>query len=80
MTEGGTGELALSNLFREDEFLLRYATKDFVWFSDRKYDCGRIFLRMADGVPGRTDDMFIFGGRTISLVTVENFSYTSVFE
>jgi len=71
--EGEVGELVLSNLCCESEPLLRYRTGDLVKFNFKQCDCGRTFLRLEEGIIGRADDMFHFGGVNIFPSAIENF-------
>ena len=69
---GQIGELVLSNLCTESMPLLRWRTGDLVRFNLEPCSCGRTFLRLANGILARSDDMFQHAGVNIFPSAVEN--------
>lgn len=69
---GEVGELVLSNLCTESMPLLRFRIRDLVRFDKETCECGRTFLRLDEGILGRSDDMFQFGGVNIFPSAIEN--------
>ncbi len=57
-----TGELVLTNLGRWGSPLIRYRTGDLVRLDPEPCVCGSIFMRLAGGILGRTDDMIAIRG------------------
>jgi phenylacetate-CoA ligase len=59
---GQTGELVLTNLNRSASPLIRYRTGDLVKIDPKPCPCGRAFVRLENGILGRTDDMIHIRG------------------
>jgi phenylacetate-CoA ligase len=68
---GAAGELVLTNLGRLASPVLRYRTGDLVRSSIEPCPCGRPYLRLVEGVIGRTDDMVTVRGVNIYPNAVE---------
>jgi phenylacetate-CoA ligase len=66
------GELVLTNLGRWGSPLLRYRTGDRVLADPEPCPCGRVWLRLAGGIRGRTDDMLIVKGVNVYPSAVED--------
>jgi phenylacetate-CoA ligase len=62
---GTIGELVLTNLGRLGSPLFRYRTGDLVRVAQGECACGRVFLRLAGGILGRTDDMIHVRGNNL---------------
>jgi phenylacetate-CoA ligase len=62
---GQTGELVLTNLERWGSPLIRYRTGDLVKADQASCDCGLPFVRLGDGILGRTDDMIHIRGNNV---------------
>ncbi len=60
--EGAEGELALTNLGRWGQPVIRYRTGDRVRVAYGRCACGRTFARLMGGVLGRVDDMIVVRG------------------
>jgi phenylacetate-CoA ligase len=54
---GQTGELVITNLGRWGSPLVRYRTGDLVRVDTNACPCGRVFVRLENGILGRTDEM-----------------------
>ena len=65
VTDGGPGELVLTNLGRTASPLIRYRTGDQVRLSRDRCPCGRWFLRAEGGILGRIDDMLVIRGNNV---------------
>jgi phenylacetate-CoA ligase len=62
---GETGELVVTNLERWGTPLIRYRTGDLVKANTAPCLCGRPFVRLANGILGRTDDMIHIRGNNV---------------
>jgi phenylacetate-CoA ligase len=69
--DGEPGELVLTNLGRWGSPLLRYRTGDLARIDPDSCPCGRIELRLKDGILGRTDDMIHVRGNNVYPSAVE---------
>ncbi len=65
------GELVLTNLDRVGSPVIRYRTGDQVQLARGRCECGRTFVRMAGGIIGRIDQMFIIRGINIFPSSIE---------
>jgi phenylacetate-CoA ligase len=65
------GELVLTNLGRGAAPAIRYRTGDRVRVASEPCGCGRTFLRLADGLLGRLDDMLIVRGVNVFPAAIE---------
>jgi phenylacetate-CoA ligase len=71
-TEGGQGELVITNLGRVGSPVIRYRTGDLVQPSREICPCARGFLLLRGGVLGRVDDMVVVRGVNVFPSAVEN--------
>ena len=72
MPVGDVGELVITNLGRIGFPVIRYRTRDMSRIDPSPCPCGRTFTRLAGGVIGRADDMFVVRGVNIFPAAVEN--------
>ena len=72
VSDGGVGELVLTNLGRTAMPLIRYRTGDRVVLTRGRCACGRSFARIEGGVLGRVDDMLIVRGNNVFPYAIEN--------
>jgi phenylacetate-CoA ligase len=72
VTEGGQGELVITNLGRVGSPVIRYRTGDLVEPSREICPCARAFLLLRGGVLGRVDDMVVVRGVNVFPNAVEN--------
>ena len=72
ITEGGQGELVITNLGRVGSPVIRYRTGDLVQPSRETCPCTRAFLLLRGGVLGRVDDMVVVRGVNVFPSAVEN--------
>src|SRR5207245_2453445 len=68
---GGQGELVATNLGRAGMPLIRYRTGDLVQLDETPCRCGRTFARLAGGILGRADDMFVVRGINVFPSAIE---------
>jgi phenylacetate-CoA ligase len=68
---GETGELVVTNLGRTGSPLIRYRTGDVVRLDPNPCPCGRIEVRLAGGILGRTDDMIHVRGNNVYPSAIE---------
>lgn len=68
---GAVGELVLTNLGRAGSPLLRYRTGDLVRVDSAPCVCGSVFVRLAGGILGRTDDMVPIRGNNFYPAALE---------
>jgi phenylacetate-CoA ligase len=69
--DGEVGELVVTNLGRWGSPLLRYRTGDLARIDPAPCPCGRIELRLKNGILGRTDDMIHVRGNNLYPSAVE---------
>src|SRR5207244_3987127 len=62
VASGAQGELVATNLGRAGMPLIRYRTGDLVKLDETPCPCGRTFVRLAEGILGRVDDMLVVRG------------------
>ena len=68
---GAVGELVVTTLGRWGSPLLRYRTGDLVRIDPKPCPCGRTFMRLQDGILGRTDDMIHVRGNNVYPAALE---------
>ena len=71
VADGEPGELVVTNLGRWGSPLIRYRTGDHVRLTRGRCQCGRCFARLAGGILGRVDDMFIVRGNNVFPTAIE---------
>ncbi len=68
---GAVGELVVTNLGRIDSPLIRYRTGDLVRIDSKPCSCGRVLMRLKDGILGRVDDMVNIRGNNVYPSSIE---------
>jgi len=69
--KGATGELVLTNIFKESMPLIRYKTGDIIEVLDNEKFDDRNSFRFK--IIGRTDDMFVIKGVNVFLSAIDNY-------
>ena len=71
VSEGGIGELVLTNLGRVGWPVIRYRTGDLVRMGGHGCPCGRTFQTLPGGLIGRADDLLVVRGINIYPSSIE---------
>jgi len=71
VSEGGVGELVLTNLGRVGWPVIRYRTGDLVRMGGHGCPCGRTFQTLPGGLIGRADDLLVVRGINIYPSSIE---------
>lgn len=69
---GNLGEMLVTNLGRDGSPLVRYRTGDLVRVASSPCPCGSPFIRLEEGILGRTDDMIAIRGNNFFPSALEN--------
>lgn len=71
LSEGESGELVLTTLYKEAFPLIRYRSGDITKFLKKDCPCGRTFVKIAP-ISGRTDDLILLHGKSFFPYQIEN--------